>query len=357
MTVSLDEAASEDASATTELASWRARVGAFALDLLLVVAVGTVLLLTVAQYDGPWWGYASVVAAVVVVVGVNRWWLAAQTGWTLGRAVFAIRVERADDGADTGLGRLVLRDLAHLLDTLGLFVGWLWPLWDRRRRTFADILCGTEVRAVGVPPRNAAKHASIALLAAAVLCLAGSGAGLARFLHNRAVDQARQQVSEQGPRIVEQVLSYHSDTYKDDFNKAQSLVTDSYRGQLVKEQQRQVAKGAPATNEYWAVSSAVLEPVIDPDRVWMLVALQGQRGADAKGLKLITATLRVEFVRSGDGKWQLSSLQVLQRPLEGPVAQAIPQPSPAQSKNQAPAPSNPGVPPQQPAAPSHGGTR
>jgi Mce-associated membrane protein len=43
----------------------------------------------------------------------------------------------------------------------------------------------------------------------------------------------------------------------------------------------------------------------------MLVALRGQRGVDASSLKFMTATVRVDFVRSHDGRWQLSNLAVL----------------------------------------------
>ena len=56
------------------------------------------------------------------------------------------------------------------------------------------------------------------------------------YRHERAVDQARAEIAEQGPRIVEQLLTYNVDTLKDDFNRAQSLATDSYR----------VAVGRPA---------------------------------------------------------------------------------------------------------------
>ncbi len=34
-------------------------------------------------------------------------------------------------GEPVGILRLTARELAHLLDTLSFFVGWLWPLWDR----------------------------------------------------------------------------------------------------------------------------------------------------------------------------------------------------------------------------------
>ena len=37
---------------------------------------------------------------------------------------------------------------AHLLDTVRAVLGWLWPLWDGRRRTFADLLTRTEVHVV-----------------------------------------------------------------------------------------------------------------------------------------------------------------------------------------------------------------
>lgn len=347
------EATSEDAETATPLASWSARAAAFALDVVAVVLVAAVLVMTVAQFDGAWWAYAAVVTGAVVVIAVNRWWFAAQTGWTLGRKVVGIRVEAAAGDERVGLGRLILRDGAHLLDTFALLVGWLWPLWDPRHRTFADLLCRTEVRGATAPDGSAAvRRAGIALVVATVLAVAGTGAAFAQFWHNRAIGQARQQISEQGPRIVEQILSYHADSYKDDFKNAQSLVTDGYRDQLTKQQQVLTSKGAPTTNALWAVSSAVLEPVTDPDRVSMLVALQGQRGADVQSLKLITATVRVQFEKSSDGKWQLGSLQVLQRPAVG-AAQSIPQPPPA-SKPPAPAPAP--APAPKP-APSTGGTR
>ena len=46
----------------------------------------------------------------------------------------------------------------------------------------------------------------------------------------------------------------------------------------------------------------------------MLLAMQGQRGADPKDLKFITATVRVEFEKSGDGQWRVANLTVLKKP-------------------------------------------
>jgi Mce-associated membrane protein len=46
----------------------------------------------------------------------------------------------------------------------------------------------------------------------------------------------------------------------------------------------------------------------------MLMALQGQRGANANDLKFITATVRVEFDRVA-GQWRVNDLKVLKKPL------------------------------------------
>jgi Mce-associated membrane protein len=46
----------------------------------------------------------------------------------------------------------------------------------------------------------------------------------------------------------------------------------------------------------------------------MLVFLQGQRQAQQQDLRFITATARVAFTKSADGKWRVSDLTVLPGP-------------------------------------------
>jgi Mce-associated membrane protein len=214
---------------------------------------------------------------------------------------------------------LLLRDLAHLLDTAAIFIGWLWPLWDSRHRTFADLLLRTEVRRVDPPARDIRRFAAKVLVVAVVVCAALVSLNyLVVYRHERAVDQARQEIAEQGPRIVERMLTYNVDTLKDDFNRAQSLATDTYRSQLVA-QQEAVQKAGATSNEYWAVSSAVLSAA--PDKAAMLLAMQGQRGTDPADLRFITATVRVDFDKTSDGKWKVASLSVLKKPLMGQAPQ------------------------------------
>ena len=108
------------------------------------------------------------------------------------------------------------------------------------------------------PQRDVRRPAAVALVAATLLCAAGVGLSyLVVYRHDRAVDAARAQIAAEGPRIVEQMLSYGVDTLQQDFSHAQSLTTDGYRPQLIAQQQA-VQKAGATKNEYWAVSSAVL---------------------------------------------------------------------------------------------------
>jgi Mce-associated membrane protein len=311
------ETAADPSALELPTASWLARAGAFSLDVLLGVAVVvTMALLTLSapQRGWLWWVFTAVAVLVFLLMAANRLLLPTITGWSLGRALFGIAVHKRD-GSPVGIMRLAARDVAHLLDTAALFIGWLWPLWDPRRRTFADLLLRTEVHKVDRPARNVRKQAAVALVAATLLCAAGVGLSYQLvYRHDRAVDAARSEIAEQGPRIVEQMLSYDVDTLQQDFSHAQSLTTDSYRPQLIAQQQA-VQKAGATKNEYYAVSSAVLStPQETANHMSMLLAMQGQRGADASQLKFITATVRVDFDKSADGKWRVANLIVLKKP-------------------------------------------
>ncbi len=324
MTAVLDEstaAAVDDTSTPQSLASWGARAGALCLDVLLgagVLAVIAPLVWAATPFEPLWWVYMASAAVVVLLMLANRWLLPTITGWSLGRALFALRVVRRD-GTGAGFVRLLARDFAHLLDTAALFVGWLWPLWDSRNRTFADLLLRTEVRRVDPPALDMRRFTAKVLAAAVVVCAALVATNyLLVYRQERAVDQARQEIVDQGPHIVEQLLTYSPDTLKDDFARAQSLSTDSYRSQLASEQEA-AQKAGPTANEYWAVSSAVTN--VSADKATMLLAMQGQRGADPNDLRFITATVLVDFDKSGDGKWRVASLSVLKKPYMGEAPQ------------------------------------
>ncbi|MGP4055824.1 RDD family protein [Mycobacterium sp. 4D054] len=308
----------QEPTAQVPLASWPARAGALAVDTLPalgVMATGALLALTAPSDGWARWVFTAVAALAFVLVVVNRVVWPALRGWTLGRALFGIAV-RGPDGGAVGVSRLAAREVAHLLDTAALCIGWLWPLWDRRRRTFADLLARTQVLRVERPHRDMRRLVATVLVASAAVSVAVAGLGNAvLYRQERALDTAREQVAAQGPRIVEQMLSYGADTMIDDFARAQALTTDGYRPQLIAQQQA-VQGGGATSNEYWAVSSAVLtDPPVTAGRVSMLLAMQGQRGNNPEDMKFITATVRVDFEKSSDGQWKVANLTVLKKPL------------------------------------------
>jgi len=317
VTVALDDAGTEtttvvEAGPAAQQATWLARAGAFAIDVLFGAGVlATALLVATAALSG-WlrWLCIGVGAVVCLAMAVNRLLLPAVTGWSMGRSVFGIAVV-GRDGSSVGPWRLLVRDLAHVLDTAALFIGWLWPLWDPRSRTFADLLTRTEVHRVDDEHPEHRRLTAAVLAVAAVIALAGAGLGyLAVYRHQLAADQAREQIAVQGPKIVEDMLSYAPVTLQADFTRAQSLVTDGYRPQLVA-QQEAVRKAGAVDNAYWVTNSAVLSS--STDRAVMLLLMQGQRGAPPNQ-RLITATVRVNFDKSATGQWQVSDLSVLAKP-------------------------------------------
>ena len=68
-----------------------------------------------------------------------------RTGYTLGKTVVGIRLIRISTAEPMGAGWSFLRQMAHYVDNLVCYLGWLWPLWDRRNQTLADKIMGTVV--------------------------------------------------------------------------------------------------------------------------------------------------------------------------------------------------------------------
>lgn len=325
MTAVLDHANDTTAGsdqAVAALATWRARAGAFTLDVL--VGVGVVAALLLVAWSAPqqgwlWWVCVVAAASVLLAVVVNRLLVPAVAGWSLGRALFGIAVVQRDGGA-VGPWRLLARDAAHLFDTAALLIGWLWPLWDARRRTFADLLARTEVRVTSRKPLRARRIAGIAVSAVAAVAVASTVLGYVTvYRPELRATQAREQLAGQGPKLVTDMLSYTVATLQADFDRARGVVTDGYRPQLEAQQRgildnaKKLAKNGVVDNEYWATNAAVLTATDTTGS--MLVLLQGQRG-EGPDLRTISATVRADFQRV-DGQWKVAGLSVLAKPKPG----------------------------------------
>ena len=70
---------------------------------------------------------------------------AGRTGYSIGKGLLGIKLIGERSGEPIGAGMAFLRYLCHIVDALPLYLGYLWPLWDAKRQTFADKIMHTVV--------------------------------------------------------------------------------------------------------------------------------------------------------------------------------------------------------------------
>ncbi|HEU5000504.1 MAG TPA: RDD family protein, partial [Lapillicoccus sp.] len=73
------------------------------------------------------------------------WYLGGTTGYTIGRGVAGVKLVKEATGETVGMGMAFVRDIAHIVDSIICYVGWLFPLWDTKRQTIADKIMSTVV--------------------------------------------------------------------------------------------------------------------------------------------------------------------------------------------------------------------
>lgn len=156
-----------------DYASWIRRVGGYLLDSLFTALsaapayalffiglnLGTQDMSTYTDPDGvshttgDWNGAGTplvVIGAVLYLVPLaffiwNTCLRQGRTGYSLGKGIVGIRLLREQTGQPIGGGLSFVRYLCHFLDSLACYLGWLWPLWDAKRQTFADKIMSTVV--------------------------------------------------------------------------------------------------------------------------------------------------------------------------------------------------------------------
>lgn len=147
------------------LASWGKRVAAAVLDG--AIGAGTTFLAfgdqsvtvpfigTAFQPTGvqgvpttSWTDSGWVISAVLLVIVMQ-----AYLGVTPGKIVMGIAVVHERDARPIGLVRTTVRWLLHILDSI-LLIGYLRPLWNAQRKTFADSIMATVVLDTRRPRRH-----------------------------------------------------------------------------------------------------------------------------------------------------------------------------------------------------------
>jgi uncharacterized RDD family membrane protein YckC len=130
-----------------DYASWLQRVGGFLIDLLVMAVPGLVLVfLGVAIGHG--FGVFLVFLGYLLWLVIGLWNLVfrqGRTGQSIGKQQLGLKLIRERDSEVLGAGFCFVRNLANILNSIACYIGYLWPLWDDKRQTFADKVCSTIV--------------------------------------------------------------------------------------------------------------------------------------------------------------------------------------------------------------------
>jgi uncharacterized RDD family membrane protein YckC len=157
-----------DAPHRVQLAGWGRRVLAYVFDTFLSSLVGAPFIVgyiqllrsletTTNAYGEPVLtsgtdvpssalGLMAVGGLLYVAFFFYNWcWRQGRTGYTFGKTVVGIKLVGERSKAPIGGLLAFVRQLAHIVDGLICNLGYLWPLWDAKKQTFADKIMGTLV--------------------------------------------------------------------------------------------------------------------------------------------------------------------------------------------------------------------
>jgi uncharacterized RDD family membrane protein YckC len=85
---------------------------------------------------------AAVAGLVAYLVLYGR--KVSSTGQAWGHKVAGVRIVDANSGSNIGTGKAIARFLiGHWIDGLVCYLGYLWPLWDKKKQTFSDKIFST----------------------------------------------------------------------------------------------------------------------------------------------------------------------------------------------------------------------
>ena len=142
-------------AAQAEYANWLYRVGSYLIDALITSAVPIVAraligALGLTDAFGTPRGAGLVIYLVSLAVSLaifiwNSLVRQGSTGQSVGKQALGTRLISVRTNQPIGAGMAFVRQLCHILDALPCYLGYLWPLWDSKRQTFADKLVGTVV--------------------------------------------------------------------------------------------------------------------------------------------------------------------------------------------------------------------
>ena len=133
------------AAAALPYADWPKRAYSFLIDYFGAYIVAVFIYAAINKALG------SLVMLAAIAWGIYNAYLAGQTGQSYGKKMAGTRLILEATGAPPGGGLGVGRYFVHILDALPCYLGFLWPLWDSKRQTFADKILNTVVVTADAP--------------------------------------------------------------------------------------------------------------------------------------------------------------------------------------------------------------
>lgn len=91
-------------------------------------------------------GVAAFLISVLVGLAYLVWnygYRQGTTGSSIGKSIMKFKVVSEKTGQPIGFGMSIVRQLAHFVDGVICYIGYLFPLWDAKRQTIADKIMTT----------------------------------------------------------------------------------------------------------------------------------------------------------------------------------------------------------------------
>ena len=304
-------------------ASWSRRAAAYLIDAGLPAAILGCLFVVGDTIDWPTWfriASAAIGAAVVAIAIFNLVYRQGENGSTVGKTVFGIRTISIAPGADgvrLGSRKALMRQLAHCVDTAPLLIGWIWPLRDAKRQTFADKIAVTVV-VTSSPESDSAKSAQqmsrrLTAVSMALVALACAAVPSVQYFHQYRPESATENVDSMAAKKASDgavaLLSYKAETVQSDLEASQKLLTGQFLDYYQKFTREVVIPAAQEkkVSTQATVSSAAVTSAAPDSATVILFVNQLTTTASAPEPSAAASTLRVTLTKVGDN-WLISAL-------------------------------------------------
>jgi uncharacterized RDD family membrane protein YckC len=117
------------------------------IDAVIAAVPGIVLIIIGVAIGGGFGAFIALIGylAIFAIAIWNLVFRQGSTGQSLGKQQLGLKLIKEADSQVLGAGFCFVRQIANIVNSIVCYLGYLWPLWDDKRQTWADKLCSTIV--------------------------------------------------------------------------------------------------------------------------------------------------------------------------------------------------------------------